>query len=367
MRARPTALALHGVLLAALIAGPLAYVTADTAVTLQVDGVSRVVHTYASTVGDVLAEQGVHVGERDDVSPPRDYPLADGLHVVVLRARPMTLVIDGVANDIWTTARTVADFSRQLGTRFEAAYLSVSRDQRIPLTGMLLDVRMPKSVTVRALGHVTALVTTQPTWADALAEAGIMLGPLDLLSVGVDSAIRDRQSVVVTRVSMRDVIRQVAIPFAVQHVSDGNLYIGTTHVTQTGVSGRVIETWRYTLHDGKTVVGKRLSRVVASTPVTEVVHVGTHPRPVSPPPRTSVANLNWPALAQCESGGNPRAVGGGGLFFGLYQFSLGAWHGVGGAGNPIDAPSAEQTYRAERLYLRSGAGAWPYCGHLLFS
>ena len=41
MRARPTALALHGVLLAALIAGPLAYVTADKSVTLEVDGVSR--------------------------------------------------------------------------------------------------------------------------------------------------------------------------------------------------------------------------------------------------------------------------------------------------------------------------------------
>jgi len=35
--------------------------------------------------------------------------------------------------------------------------------------------------------------------------------------------------------------------------------------------------------------------------------------------------------------------------------------------SPIDAASTEQTYRAELLYLRSGAGAWPFCGHLLFT
>jgi len=34
--------------------------------------------------------------------------------------------------------------------------------------------------------------------------------------------------------------------------------------------------------------------------------------------------------------------------------------------DPIDASSAEQTYRAKLLYLRSGAGAWPYCGQFLF-
>lgn len=367
MRARPTALALHGVLLAALIAGPLAYVTADKAVTLEVDGVSRVVRTYAGTVGDVLSEQGVEVGGRDDLSPSADTHVTNGLHVVVVRARPVTLVIDGVTNEIWTTAQTVDDFSRQLGARFQAAYLSASRYQRIPLTGFRLDVRMPKAVTVRVRGRTTALVTTEPTWADALAQAGVVLSPLDVLSVDPMSSVLDGQAVVVTRVSSRVVIKQVSIPFAVQHVPDANMYVGLSRVTRAGVSGRIAETWRYTLHDGRTVVAKLLSRVVASVAVNEVVVVGTAPRPVSAPPRTSVDNLNWPALAQCESGGNPRSVGGGGQYFGLYQFSLGAWHGVGGVGNPIDARSTEQTYRAELLYLRSGAGAWPFCGHLLFT
>jgi hypothetical protein len=40
---------------------------------------------------------------------------------------------------------------------------------------------------------------------------------------------------------------------------------------------------------------------------------------------------------------------------------------VGGSGDPIDASSGEQTYRAQLLYDRSGAGQWPECGRRLFS
>ena len=52
------------------------------------------------------------------------------------------------------------------------------------------------------------------------------------------------------------------------------------------------------------------------------------------------------SIAACESGGNPRAVGGGGAFRGKYQFDYGTWAGVGGSGDPAAAPEAEQDRRA---------------------
>jgi len=79
-----------------------------------------------------------------------------------------------------------------------------------------------------------------------------------------------------------------------------------------------------------------------------------------------VARLNWHALAMCESGGRPRAVDSSGLYFGMYQFSLGTWHGLGGRGRPDKASKAEQTFRAELLYLRSGRSPWPACGYKLY-
>jgi hypothetical protein len=67
------------------------------------------------------------------------------------------------------------------------------------------------------------------------------------------------------------------------------------------------------------------------------------------------------AIAQCESGGNPSAVGGGGQFRGKYQFTYATWAAVGGSGDPASAPEAEQDRRAAQLYASSGAGQWPVC------
>jgi hypothetical protein len=68
------------------------------------------------------------------------------------------------------------------------------------------------------------------------------------------------------------------------------------------------------------------------------------------------------AIAACESGGNPAAIGGGGAFRGKYQFDRGTWASVGGSGDPAAAPEAEQDRRAAMLYARAGAAPWPVCG-----
>ena len=68
------------------------------------------------------------------------------------------------------------------------------------------------------------------------------------------------------------------------------------------------------------------------------------------------------AIAACESGGDPTAIGGGGLYRGKYQFDLSTWASVGGSGDPAAAPEAEQDMRAAMLYARAGATPWPVCG-----
>ncbi|MBA3262832.1 MAG: transglycosylase family protein [Thermoleophilaceae bacterium] len=74
------------------------------------------------------------------------------------------------------------------------------------------------------------------------------------------------------------------------------------------------------------------------------------------------ASAQLEAIAQCESGGDPTAIGGGGLYRGKYQFSYGTWQSAGGSGDPAAAPEAEQDRRAAALLARDGAGQWPVCG-----
>jgi hypothetical protein len=75
----------------------------------------------------------------------------------------------------------------------------------------------------------------------------------------------------------------------------------------------------------------------------------------------SAASPQLAAIAACESGGDPTAIGGGGLYRGKYQFTYETWASVGGSGDPAAAPEAEQDARAATLLARDGAGHWPVC------
>ena len=68
------------------------------------------------------------------------------------------------------------------------------------------------------------------------------------------------------------------------------------------------------------------------------------------------------SIAWCESKNDPHAVGGGGAYRGMYQFSVGTWQSVGGSGDPAAASEGEQDRRAAALLARDGAGQWPVCG-----
>ena len=85
----------------------------------------------------------------------------------------------------------------------------------------------------------------------------------------------------------------------------------------------------------------------------------TPPKPAAPrvavPPQLQ-------AIAQCESGGNPKSVDASGTYYGKYQFSMQTWAAVGGSGSPAAASEAEQDRRAAMLYAQSGPGQWPVCG-----
>lgn len=68
-------------------------------------------------------------------------------------------------------------------------------------------------------------------------------------------------------------------------------------------------------------------------------------------------------IAECESGGNPRAVSADGRYRGKYQFRRSTWKEHGGRGSdPAEASEAHQDRVALRLYRAHGTAPWPNCG-----
>lgn len=297
------------------VAGYALYGAARQTLTLRVDGAARQVATSASTVGEVLAEAGVRVGDRDLVSPPVRDPVSDGQTIVVRHARPLRLVIDGVPRTLWTTADTVSEALAVADLRLQRASLSVSRSTPLGRKGLSVVV--------------------------ALAQ------PVD----GLTS-------------------KRVWVPARTVRRADSSLPRGTTRVVRPGRPGVKLLTYRYQWVDGRQQGRRLIDTRILRPRHDRVVRVGTHvpSRAAVRVPLSSVSggSLNWDALAACESGGNPGAVNPAGPYYGLYQFDLGTWRSVGGSGLPTQASATEQTRRAQLLYQRVGDSAWPVCGRHLY-
>jgi uncharacterized protein YabE (DUF348 family) len=350
----------QALVVAFLAGGTTAFVAHDKTVHLTVDGQPRTVHTFADDVGELLDEQGVHVGGHDEVGPSPRHAIADGERVAVRHGRRIDLTLDGARSRVWTTAATVTGALRQLGVRTEGARLSTAPDARIGQDGITLEVVTERSITFLADGRERTVATNAATVLEALGDAGIELGGLDATSAPIDSFPREGQTITVMRVTGREKVKEEHIPFRTVRRADPTLLRGTEVVSRAGRPGLRRVTYRLRTVDGVREKPRRIAVEVLRRPREQIVRVGTSPLSVP-----GADHLNWAALAQCESGGRPGAVDASGHHGGLYQLDHGTWNGLGGSGRPEHASPGEQTYRAKKLYVSQGASPWPYCGRKL--
>lgn len=211
--------------------------------------------------------------------------------------------------------------------------------------------------------------STGRTVKDALAELKVSVDRDDRVKPTLAAPLADGMKIAIQRVSTKTVTATEAISFGTVEKSDSSLYEGDSKTVTAGKPGTRTVTYRITTVDGKTSARKAVKTVVTSQPVAKVVAVGTKSKPAAPATggnKPSADGLNWAALAQCESGGDPATNTGNG-FYGLYQFDEQTWHSVGGSGLPHEHSAGEQTYRAQILYKQRGDSPWPVCGAKLYS
>jgi hypothetical protein len=69
------------------------------------------------------------------------------------------------------------------------------------------------------------------------------------------------------------------------------------------------------------------------------------------------------AVAHCESRGDAAAVSADGRYRGKYQFDIPTWEGLGGTGDPAEAPESVQDRLAIKLYRQRGTAPWGNCAN----
>ena len=376
VHSRPARYIAQAAVLAAAVGGSVWYSQANKTITLSVDGRTTEINSFSTDVADILADQNIQVRERDLVAPAVDSKVGEGDTVVVRYARPLNLTVDGEERTFWTTELSVDKALLALGVRSEGAELSASRSARIDRAGLTMSLTTPKAVTLVADGEREKITTTAATVSDLLTDEKVKVGSLDKLSQVPSTPLRDGLTVKLARVTRDEVTKTGSVEHKTRRTETSKLYEGQSKVVTEGRDGVQKSVWQITKTDGRITKRKLIDTDVTRKPVTEVVQVATNARPAASSGSSggsssgggsaggAASGLNWAALAECESGGNPSAVNPAG-YYGLYQFSLSTWQSVGGSGNPADASSAEQTKRAQILYNKAGAGQWPVCGSRL--
>ncbi|MUL42313.1 DUF348 domain-containing protein [Streptomonospora sp. PA3] len=363
----------RGVVIGAVAAAVLLVVGGGTAfamdqrITLSVDGERSTVHTYGATVQDVLDSAGVTLGEHDVVAPSLDTELDRGDNVLVRSGRPLTLTVDGKSKKHWVTALTVGEALQQIGRNPDSLKLSVSSDKAIPESGLEVEATAARRVVILRDRVRIETATTAETVAQVLEDNGIDLGEHDKVKPKRDAEPTDGMVIEVTELLTEPKTEEVPIEAEVEERENPDLPAGEEKVVQKPKDGVKKVTTAMIMKEGvKTEYV--VKEEVVKKPVKGITEIGTKEEAATVDTSAEASSLNWAALAECESGGDPTAVNPAG-YYGLYQFSMSTWQSAGGSGNPAEAPASEQTMRAQKLYdMVNGnwQSQWPECGVHLF-
>ena len=209
--------------------------------------------------------------------------------IVVKRGRLLNLSIDGKEVDVWTTAPTVAEALAELGYD-TTDFSSVSRDKRLPLSPTDIELRTPKTVTVKADGRTQTALTTDATVADLLNDLGITLGATDKISVPLSADLTDKLTVVIQRVKNARVTEQHQVPFPTKTVNDPTLAKGVTRIISRGQPGALSVTYAIVYVDGKLVGKTEISRKLLQAPITQLQRERNQGAACSSAPSTGSSN-----------------------------------------------------------------------------
>jgi len=174
---------------------------------------------------------------------------------------------------------------------------------RIPLEG-----GTEREIAVDVDGETHTLTTRARTLAEALREAGVVVNGHDQVSAPMHGPPTDVQ---IERVTESIETVEEKIPYPTTRTKTSSLTEGTERVQTQGRDGVRTATKRILRKDGEVIAEEVLAQAVGADPVTEVVLVGTQPRPAPAASSSSGSSTSASSSATSSSsasGGSAEAV-----------------------------------------------------------
>ncbi len=200
------------------VVGWTAFSFAQNEVTIQADGEEIHHKTFKRTVGELLTEADLQLGEYDQVTPGVEEPLTKGIKVVVERAFPVYLEADGNMDTLYTTGASVKE---------------------------MMEL------------------------------AALDLGEMDKVEPALDAKVSPECKICVTRVSEETITEAYSIPNDSERKADSSMAKGQQRVLNEGTPGKGERHIQVVYEDGKEASRKTIREKVLKKPVNKVVAYGT--------------------------------------------------------------------------------------------
>jgi uncharacterized protein YabE (DUF348 family) len=346
-------------------------------VSLYADGQKKLFATDATTVGEVLRRTGVKLAAADLVEPSASTKIDSGqFNINVYRARPV-LVVDGAQSyhirSAYQSPRLLA-LAAGLNVYAEDQYhTSVVTDfVQDDTIGEQVTLLRAKPITLQVDGSTRTIRTQSKTLGTALKSADVALGLKDTVSRALTDPVIPGMTVSITRVTEAVVTLTTPLPRVVKTVSDPTVLKGQTAVKTEGSDGQKTVTYRIHYQNGAETSRETLQVVSQTDPVTKVISVGTKVVFAGSVeywrPQVEAAAAQWNydpntvlRIMACESKGNAASVSnfviGGEHPTGLFQYLPSTWRSAGGTDDNIFDGSVQIQLTVKKMALY-GTGPW---------
>lgn len=275
LKNRKVQIAAQAVVITGLVGGTGAVVTMNKPVTLEVNGQAEEIRTFGGTVGDILDSHEIDVDKRDQVKPGVGTKVDRDMTITVNTAKKVALSVDGKETNEWTNANTVGQALADLGVDAKGADLNAKASQRLKDQGNDIEVTTAKNLTVVADGKDHKVSAAVGTAKEALKDTGVKLDKDDFLSVPMSAEVSDGQVLTVNRVKNDTVKDKQPIKAEVETKKSDSLYEGETKVETEGKDGEKQVTYKVKTINGEEVKKEKKDEKVLSEPKTKVVIQGT--------------------------------------------------------------------------------------------
>lgn len=172
---------------------------------------------FSDTVGDVLRDHEIKIGEYDRVEPSLNSKVKKNQQIAVTRAFKVKVIADGNSREIITTP--------------------------IPVK-------------------------------EAISLAGVEVGAMDIVKTLPTEVTVPNQEIEVIRVSQEEKVIEEATPFKVERTEDYTLEKGLTRTISPGVEGLARNTIKITYHNGQEVKREVIKSEVVKEPKNKVIAMG---------------------------------------------------------------------------------------------